>query len=630
MKLILKNGKPAFVQENGEIIFHSMYTGNRFLGNMHNILKDYSQQKWTVRETGPFECSKNISALVGNIRYFRAECENSTIIAALSDKTALFRTETVNADSIKNSTDVIALGGSYVNRLEKVMFNTMSEHNGLRLYDMCSSTRVRSLLENDFAESAVHMPAIDRTGQALQFGFVSFERYFSSIYANEDGTVEYRLMPDSPAIMPGQTLVSDWMVLTLSDDSISGITEFARFIHDFNAFTDRHIQTPEGFCSWYYYMGNINERMVYENLAKCDNIRDRVPLKIFQIDDGWFTGSQVWEANESRFPKGMKFYADLIREHGYTPGIWLTPFNFWKDTDTVKNHPDWFVHTKSGEFAEKDGCCMLDATHPEVQEHIRKLYRKLTFDWGFRYLKIDIVSVYMTVGIYHDPNASALQNLREYFRLIRESVHPDTYIIGCTCPMFEVAEFVDGMRVSGDIFERWESLIEVFNVIFKRFFMNRTLYISDPDCLMLRKAENEDDDCRRYCTRTDEEIHTFQVAMYAAGGALFISDKLTLMNDRQIDMYSKMFPVGERVGTPKDLWNSYIPGTIECGTADGVRRVALINWSERPRSFCVGLSGACSAVEHFTEEDLGIHSGEYRVTLNPHCSQLVCFKPISE
>ena len=120
MKLILKNGKPALVQENGEIIFHSMYTGNRFLGNMHNILKDYSQQKWTVRETGPFECSKNISAL----------------------------------------------GGSYANRLEKVMFNTMSEHNGLRLYDMCSSTRVRSLLENDFAESAVHMPAIDRTGQA--------------------------------------------------------------------------------------------------------------------------------------------------------------------------------------------------------------------------------------------------------------------------------------------------------------------------------------------------------------------------------------------------------------------------------------------------------------------------------
>ena len=145
----------------------------------------------------------------------------------------------------------------------------------------------------------------------------------------------------------------------------------------------------------------------------------------------------------------------------------------------------------------------------------------------------------MTVGIYHDPNAGALQNLREYFRLIRESVHPDTYIIGCTCPMFEVAEFVDGMRVSGDIFERWESLIEVFNVIFKRFFMNRTLYISAPDCLMPRKAENEDDDCRRYCTRTDEEIHTFQVAMYAAGGALFISDKLPLMKMTGRSIYTR-------------------------------------------------------------------------------------------
>lgn len=48
---------------------------------------------------------------------------------------------------------------------------------------------------------------------------------------------------------------------------------------------------------------------------------------------------------------------------------------------------------------------------------------------------------------------------------------------------------------------------------------------------MIRKKENEDGDCRRYCSRTDEEIRTFLTAMYAAGGALFLSDKLPLMEE---------------------------------------------------------------------------------------------------
>lgn len=208
-----------------------------------------------------------------------------------------------------------------------------------------------------------------------------------------------------------------------------------------------------------------------------------------RIDAGWANGNHHGDVIAERFPHGMKYCADLIREHGMIPGIWLKPFDFDKDGDVVKEHPDWFVKTQSGDFATFHNNCMMDVTHPGAKQYVRDLYHKITYDWGYRYLKIDIVSEFMTAGVYHDPDAGALQNVREYFRLVRESVHPDTYILGCTCPMFEVAEFVDGMRVAVDIFERWESLIKEFNLIFKRYYMNRELFVSDADCLMIRKKE---------------------------------------------------------------------------------------------------------------------------------------------
>lgn len=630
MQLTIENGRPALVDEGGNVIFHSIYTGCRYRGTMYNVLTDYTEQRWTVRETPPFDSGKDFSVLGKKVRYFVAECENSTLWAALGATDALFRTETRNSGHDKDPVDVITLGGMYVNRIERVMTNSFTQQNGLKLYDMLSETKVNIFLENDFADSAVHMPAVDKKGQAIHLGFVSFERYFSSVFAREDGTAEYRHFLDGRKLSAGGTLRSDWMLFSLYDDLIADLPNYTHLIHDFNRFVDRHTEAPTGFSSWYYYMSNINERMIYENLAKCDEIRDHVPLKVFQIDDGWSFGNHNGPENKTRFPKGMKFYADLIREHGYVAGLWLSPFNFPKDSALVQEHPDWFVRTTDGRFAEVCGNYMLDVTHPGAKEYVRALYHMVTYEWGFRYLKIDIVSNYMTAGVYHDPEAGALQNVREYFRLVREAAHPATYILGCTCPIFEVAEFVDGMRIAGDIFERWESLIQVFHAVFKRYFMNRQLFISDPDCLMVRKTENEDEDCRRYCSRTDDEIHTFLVAIYAAGGALFLSDKLPLMDAQQIDMIARLFPLKDRAGVPLDLLASYIPGVIDCGNDGETRKVALINWGDRERIFRIPIVDTCEATEFFTDEKLGTYSDEYEVTLAPHCSQLVCFRRLEK
>lgn len=72
--------------------------------------------------------------------------------------------------------------------------------------------------------------------------------------------------------------------------------------------------------------------------------------------------------------------------------------------------------------------------------------------------------------------------------------------------------------------------------------------------------------------------------------------------------------------------DSFIPGVLDLGYEGDVRTVAFINWGERERTFHIDLNGLHSAVEHWTDEQLGSFEGAYQVTLPPHGSTLVHFQ----
>ena len=118
MKLTLINGKPAVVRDNGQAVFHSIYMGTRYWGNMYNVLRDYEGKSWTVRECALDEAgnSEKDFSVLESPRCFIAECENARLYAAMDERTALFKTEVKNEGGDKDPFDVIALGGLYANR----------------------------------------------------------------------------------------------------------------------------------------------------------------------------------------------------------------------------------------------------------------------------------------------------------------------------------------------------------------------------------------------------------------------------------------------------------------------------------------------------------------------------------
>ena len=622
MKLTLIGGKPAVTLDNGEPVYTDIYAGTRYWGTMYNVLKDYLDKSWTLCESEPFSDGKKDFSVIKNAKYYIAKTDNAEIYAVAGDSEVLFRSCIINGENEKSPFEIVSLGGLWRERLERVVYNGVFESNGVRVYDMTSESGVRILARDEGVESAVHFTALDSEKTAVHFGHVSFDKYFSGTHAREDGRLEARIYNEGRKIAPHERVTSDWIRLCFGDTAQERLCDYARFIRDFGAFKKRFDRAPVGFSSWYYYMGAINERMIYENMETCDKIRSRVPLEVFQIDAGW-GGTHSGDGIPDRFPKGMKYYADYIKEHGMTAGIWLSPFDFKTDESFVLEHPECFVHNAEGGLVLIQNKAVLDATHPTSQDFLRDMFKKVTCDWGYHYLKIDIITDYLTGGVYYEKGAGPLQNLRAYFKCAREFSHPDTYILGCTSPLLEIAEYVDGMRVAVDIFERWESLIKEFHRILPRFYMNGTLFWNDPDCLMIRKKENEDDDCRRFCSRNDTEIRTFESAMYASGGALLISDKLPLMSEAQIDDYARFFPHVDSAATPLDLTESFLPSTLDGGYDGDTRTLTFINWGERERTFTLPLDGAHTAKEHWDGAELGRFDGQYTVTLRPHESQVV-------
>ena len=139
---------------------------------------------------------------------------------------------------------------------------------------------------------------------------------------------------------------------------------------------------------------------------------------------------------------------------------------------------------------------------------------------------------------------------------------------------------------------------------------------------MARKPENEDEEAYFKCTRTDSEIRTYVTAMAASGGILMLSDKLPLLSEDQLSLISKLYPMTQECALPLDLMDYATPGVLDFGKHGKTRTVALINWTDLPRTMSVRNEKAL--VWEFWEKEFSVHhGGEYSVEIAPHAAKVL-------
>ena len=335
-----------------------------------------------------------------------------------------------------------------------------------------------------------------------------------------------------------------------------------------------------------------------------------------------------WLENET-FSKGMKQIADEIRADGFLPGIWLCPFSVAENSKIAQEHPEYLLQRCDGkgpmrisdEFAYF--AYAIDPTSPGGADYLARVMKRISIEWGFRYIKMDYMISGVQPGARYNKKASALQSFRQGMEIIRSSVAPDTFLLGCTCPITPAIGLVDGMRISNDIFNDWNSLIDVFSRVTKRYFYHRKVFLNDADCVIIRKKENEDDFCLRNCIRTDSEIRVYLTCISAAGGILMLSDKMPLLSSAQIALLSKLFPLNTITACPLDLMESDCPGILDFGMRGNTRIVALINWDDYPKHMRVAASGA--AWEFWSGSFMGTAAGTFETLIPPHDVNLLFF-----
>lgn len=202
------------------------------------------------------------------------------------------------------------------------------------------------------------------------------------------------------------------------------------------------------YCTWVeqsktsYFAGNSNfdildEQFVYDYLRRLDKMH--LPKGKFTIDEGWAErrppngryDKANYEINRDKFPHFERMLKDL-KDAGYDPGLWFSPFITATDTKLALAHPE--ILTDMFEKGRLQYC--MQCKEEVLRPYYRELFGKY-IDMGIRKLKLDIAYFPMAQMI------DMLRILSEEVRAIDNTVE-----IECHLPSIFAVPYCDTVRMN--------------------------------------------------------------------------------------------------------------------------------------------------------------------------------------
>ncbi|WP_435065089.1 glycoside hydrolase family 36 protein [Halobaculum sp. EA56] len=376
--------------------------------------------------------------------------------------------------------------------------------------------------------------------------------------------------------------------------------------------------TPTGWCSWYHYFTDVTADDVRTNV---DALREwDVPVDIVQVDDGYETAFGDWRTLDEGFSDMGDLGAD-IEAAGYRPGLWLAPFYVQGDSDFAADHPEWLVTDGDGEpvdAGERHGEMYgLDTTHPEANAWLEDTFETIVDEWGFSYLKLDFLYAAALPGERHD-DVTRAEAYRRGMKTIRAAVGEDTFLLGCGAPAFPSVGIVEAMRVGPDTAPYWRrdddpasepAHENAIRNVLNRQFCHRRLWVTDPDCQLVRTTTQ----------LTDAERRAFATVVALTGGANVFSDAVEEIDAAGRDLLERTLPPISD-GTVEGVGYREFPDRMVAERpADGALAIAAFNWTDEDRTVTVApadrFDGPVRVWDPFAEQ---LVEGPVERSLDPH------------
>ena len=316
-------------------------------------------------------------------------------------------------------------------------------------------------------------------------------------------------------------------------------------------------KTPTGWMSWNTY---FDKATAEDNLAEA-----RIGQKFLQP-----FGCEIWsieswqgnsdklpvskfhhldlEVNENQFPDGMAKLAKDIRALGFRPGIWISPYGTG-NTDFYKKHKDWFLHDSDGKpIWSWNGLYTVDPTVPEALEHIEKLFRKASREWGYEFFKIDGMSgrnKSYCAHLYERPkirarfkNPDCPNPFELTVKAFRRGIGDDRIFLACQGHTSgPEAAYAEMARTGADIVHpnkpvMWQNVLLQGRCTINQIFTHNISMIADPDTLLVRDLPLE-------------EARTTATIVALPGQLTFFGDRLANLDPARMKMLQQTLPVAD-------------------------------------------------------------------------------------
>jgi len=512
---------------------------------------------------------------------------------------------------------------------------------------------------------------------SLILGFTTLKDQFTRIIFDYENDLDLKMLTaigcmDGISLNDSSITSSEELFICFKtkNSGYYGLIDYAKVICKYKG-EERVKSIPIGWCSWYYYFTKITQDAMIRNLDFFKNNKKDLPIDLIQLDDGYFKTIGDYKDINSKFPNGLAWLFEEIKNGGFETGIWTAPFFGVRKSELFQNHREWFLK-KSGKILKthfsvdwKSFLYSLDLSNREVLEYLRTFFTHLLFAFEenqvknsehlINYFKIDFLHAAVPFGAdYNNKNFTRAQLYYNGIKTIRDAITDKSFLLGCGAPLGPCVGLVDAMRISEDTAPFWEvldnsedlkdvpqpALKEALLNILYRSFMHKYFWINDPDCLMIRRTD----------TKLNLDEIKLQLTIFGlSGGQVLISDDMTKLSQEEINDAKLLIPPYN----PKefdpivvDAFISKFPSIYMLETKEIIGKrylVAIINWNDNTTSKNIKISELISVLSN-EDNEFYIYDfwnekflGEFKSTdyielmdIQPHSCRYLNIIPIKE
>ena len=405
--------------------------------------------------------------------------------------------------------------------------------------------------------------------EGMSLGFIENSAGLGRIRILKTGKGEFSFVAES-VNSPGFTLRKDQQVssdpfmISIGDDPYLTVEDYADAMGRIR--TGKVNSIVNGWCNWFYTHTLFSEQEIVQNAAFAAQNLKNYGLEYIQIDEGFQQKHGKWEGND-RFPHGLKWLADTIKNMDLKPGIWIAPFVISENTEVFKNHPEWLLKNANGSLKligpwpnedtdwfrnESPKRYALDITHPEAEKWFAGLIDTIANILGFEMIKIDFVA-WTVFSAYHfyDLAFTPSQAYKKAVGIIRRVAGENCHILDCG-PGNITLGLINSMRIEYD--QNYGYRKDAWNQYFlgpscsagaagKRYFYHKNTWINDADHV-----------CMDLLSLNQAQAAATLISL--TGGNMMSGDRLTYLDNSKLEVLKKVLPSTGENARPVDLFDN--------------------------------------------------------------------------